>query len=747
LSSSETFSWIGAASTDWNTPANWVDITTGQTPAATVPGELDTAIVATSSSAATNIVLTGDAIISALTAVGTGSSDLISVLGSLSTGTLVTEDLTNFNIGPEATISTDTLIASGGITLAGSLSELHVNSTIDLEGALDVTNGASLTGSLTGSVTVGQWGNGTLTVQNGAHVDEGDLTVAAAHGSSGSVSISNYGTFTPLSMTIGALGSGQLSVTNGGFIIGSALTVAAGAGSSGKVLISDGRVEVGPIIAGVAGSGNITIQNGGGLIGNGLSIAMFTGSTGDVTVSDSATLILYGTIDVGQGGAGTFTVQSGAFAYTQDLGVNASIGVLSTAVTGLLSLASNGYMVDIGNLAVGQGATVSVDSTSGLDVGGSFNYVNGAINLENGHTLIGDGLIAAALVNNGTIDATNTSAGSFASDGKLEITGPIDGTGVITIAVGTTLQADGTIGAGQAIAFAAEGPATLILGALADNTAGTITDFVAGDTIVVDTPTAVTFNQTGSVISVQSNGSTLARLTFASATLAQVAAGTPGALVGQVACFTAGTRLATLARSVAVETLVPGDLVLTADGRAEPVVWVGRRSVDCRRHPRPSQVQPIRARANAFGPGMPERDLYLSPDHAVFVEDVLIPVKYLVNGSSITQIDAALVTYYHIELPQHDVVLADGLPVESYLETGGRSDFENSGNFMRLHPSFGMEEARLSAVWEGLAYAPLVVTGSILDRVRDRLAARAVLLSFETALDASLPSSAVVNKK
>ena len=47
--------------------------------------------------------------------------------------------------------------------------------------------------------------------------------------------------------------------------------------------------------------------------------------------------------------------------------------------------------------------------------------------------------------------------------------------------------------------------------------------------------------------------------------------------------------------------------------------------------------------------------------------DVLIPVKYLIDGNSVFQVPVNEVTYYHVELPQHSVLLAEGLPVESYL--------------------------------------------------------------------------------
>ena len=83
--------------------------------------------------------------------------------------------------------------------------------------------------------------------------------------------------------------------------------------------------------------------------------------------------------------------------------------------------------------------------------------------------------------------------------------------------------------------------------------------------------------------------------------------------------------------------------------------------------------------SDAFGPGQPRRDLFLSPDHAVYVGAVLVPAKYLINGTSITQVMADEVTYHHVELPRHDVLLAEGLPAESYLDLGDRSNFANGG--------------------------------------------------------------------
>jgi hypothetical protein len=74
------------------------------------------------------------------------------------------------------------------------------------------------------------------------------------------------------------------------------------------------------------------------------------------------------------------------------------------------------------------------------------------------------------------------------------------------------------------------------------------------------------------------------------------------------------------------------------------------------------------------------------------------------------------VTYFHIELEQHDIVLADGLPVESYLDTGSRTAFANGGAAIQLHPNFA--DARTSLRWEAEGCAPLVVSGPQIERAR-----------------------------
>jgi hypothetical protein len=157
------------------------------------------------------------------------------------------------------------------------------------------------------------------------------------------------------------------------------------------------------------------------------------------------------------------------------------------------------------------------------------------------------------------------------------------------------------------------------------------------------------------------------------------------------ACFAEGTRIRTPRGEVPVEDLTVGAEVELANGGTKPVIWIGKQSVEQR-------ARPVHVRAHAFPRHVPRRDLWLSPDHAVHMDGVLIPVRYLMNGCTIVQEAADEVTYYHVELASHDVLLAEGLPCESYLDTGNRSAFATSDaahpRSRHLRPSLNAERKK-----------------------------------------------------
>jgi hypothetical protein len=184
-------------------------------------------------------------------------------------------------------------------------------------------------------------------------------------------------------------------------------------------------------------------------------------------------------------------------------------------------------------------------------------------------------------------------------------------------------------------------------------------------------------------------------------------------------CFAAGTRIATPTGETTVQSLAIGDEVRLATGGAGRIRWIGRRRVNLARHSRPDAVQPVRIAAGALADGVPARDLIVSPDHALFLDNLLVPAKALINGASITQLTRKTVTYYHIELATHGVLLAEGTPAESYLETGNRGAFENGGPAITLHPDFA-QSAR-----EAKGCAPFAQSGPAVEAIRARILARA----------------------
>jgi hypothetical protein len=216
-----------------------------------------------------------------------------------------------------------------------------------------------------------------------------------------------------------------------------------------------------------------------------------------------------------------------------------------------------------------------------------------------------------------------------------------------------------------------------------------------------------------------------------------------GVVISDNPCFAAGTRILTPNGEKLVEQLAAGDEVLTAraghEGVAE-IIWVGQRTIDLARHAMPEKVRPIRILAGAFGPGLPERDLRLSPDHALYIDGHLIEAKTLVNGVTvIAEQNTRFVTYHHIETAQHEVVLAEGLPAETFLESGNRANFENGAAPITLHPDFVAQAREKSC-------ATLLVDGPIVTAARQKLLERALELGFAATGDVDLVVKAGIER-
>ena len=168
-------------------------------------------------------------------------------------------------------------------------------------------------------------------------------------------------------------------------------------------------------------------------------------------------------------------------------------------------------------------------------------------------------------------------------------------------------------------------------------------------------------------------------------------------------------------------TLVDGALV------PQTVKWVGHRDLDLTRHPNRAAVAPIRIMRGALGENLPKRDLILSPDHCLFIDDALYPARLLINGMTIVRdLTPNSVSYHHIELDRHAVMFAEGVAAETYLDTGNRAFFSNAGLATILHPELNINENL--RCWETDACAPLTVTPEAVRPVWQRFADRATAL-------------------
>lgn len=179
-------------------------------------------------------------------------------------------------------------------------------------------------------------------------------------------------------------------------------------------------------------------------------------------------------------------------------------------------------------------------------------------------------------------------------------------------------------------------------------------------------------------------------------------------------CFCRGTLIETERGEIAVEDLAIGDQVRTASGTLRPIRWIGHRSYSGPFVRGSRNVLPVIIRAGALGGGLPRRDLSVSPLHAMALEGVLIPAICLINGVSILQAERIdQVTYFHIELETHDILLAEGAPSESFVDDDSRNMFRNAAEFRRLYP----DAAPLPAVY----CAPRIEEGPVLEAIRRRL--------------------------
>ncbi len=195
-----------------------------------------------------------------------------------------------------------------------------------------------------------------------------------------------------------------------------------------------------------------------------------------------------------------------------------------------------------------------------------------------------------------------------------------------------------------------------------------------------------------------------------------------------VLCFVTGTQITTPEGQLSVEQLKIGSDVVTADGDVEKVKFIHKMSVDSVHTFSPvDQLLPVTIKKDALGNGIPSADLSVSPDHALYVDGTLVIAAALVNGFSISQASefTGSFDYYHIELENHELILANGTQAETFIDNVDREKFDNYAEYQALYGE--------QSVMQELDYPRAKSYRQIPKALKDKLAARCEKLYPESA--------------
>jgi autotransporter passenger strand-loop-strand repeat protein len=719
LPTSESFSVLVSAAADTNirgisfapsasatTPTN-VTVTSGVTSSGLTVTSGSTLTVSSGG------ILTSATILSSGTATVSGT-DTGTIIGQGGTETLLGSATGDVVEGTQI-VSAATAVVSGEVVNNGGALDLYLkgavasNTTVFTGGSLNISGNATAVGTvisgglvslqspkavLSGSVTFA--GSGTIQVTSASSAGFGDLAVISGFGS-GDVIDNTTLAYSGASLSTAVVsGNTVATVTNGA--VSAAYTFAGSVASSLK-LAADSLATPGAEIAFLAPTPVSTVV-ASGVTSTGNSIT--SGST--LTVSSGGTLV-------------SGTIQSGV--------------ALGSAI--IIGNDSGTTILAGGNEVVS--GTATGDQISGVQL------VSAATAIASNETVFNGGALDLFL-KGGVATGTVVSSG-----GTLAISGNAVASNT-TLAGGATLALQSPkANLSGSVIMQGTNNTILVTGATSAGFGdfAVISGFVTGDTVDL-----ATFGTGAVVTSAVSSGNTVVTVSsgtgsqsseafiFAGAYTSGFFALAPDGNGGQqitangTPCYCPGTLIQTETGEVPVEQLAIGDHVTTASGQQRPIKWIGRRAYGGRFAAGKKHILPIRFAAGSLGEGLPKRDLMVSPLHAMFIDDVLIPASALVNGVSIVQLDRVdNVEYIHIELDTHDVILAEGAPSETFVDDQSRGMFHNAGEYDCLYPDTAIEPARYCA--------PRLEDGEEVEAVRRRLAALAApAASFGAGLDGCL---------
>ncbi|MFT8723327.1 MAG: Hint domain-containing protein [Acetobacter malorum] len=402
--------------------------------------------------------------------------------------------------------------------------------------------------------------------------------------------------------------------------------------------------------------------------------------------------------------------------------------ILLTATAGVIEITSDydGWTID--------GATANGGSTTGVSV-----IIDEGVSVDGDGWRIGTSSSPSTVTVNGSLTLRNS---DIINSGSKVIVA--DG-GTLVLGGYATTTSDLIEFSGSANTPAGGGGTIEIAAGTTPSIIGYITNITDNDTIIIDGMTADNYTYVDGVYTLTSNGTPINGTS--SFQLPAANEGTKFTVTTKdgktylnavdVVCFLAGSMIRTVDGDVAVENIQIGDEVVTFDWKTgaenvRPVVWAGTARATVHANLQDDEAgYPVRILKDAVADGVPYQDLLVTSEHCLFFDGKFVPVRMLVNGSSIFY-DKSITAYdyYHIETAEHSVVAANGMLTESYLDTGNRRSFRQEGKVASIggraktweadagaelcvdrsfvEPLFRKLEARKSCITEGLRHAETV---------------------------------------
>jgi len=606
-----------------------------------------------------------------------------------------------FGLGPAGVY----LGSGGSVTNATSASITGNLGVWSNGGAVNVVNAGSIGGAETG---VDLFSGGSVTNQSGASISGYD-------GISGlGVTVVNYGSIAGT----GSIGGIGVYLSSGGSVTNTASASLTGGDTGVSIRGSAGTLVNNGSIAGTSGWG--VELSAGGSVTNAAPGTIIGDFAGVFAVDSAATVVNEGIIDsTNPYGNGVYLDSGGTLT---NAGIIAGSGGTAVSFGGTgnnLLVLDPGY--GLAGAAVGAASAsnalelasaASAGALSGL--GTQFvNFVQTTVDADASWMFSGANTIEAGSTLTELNGATLTVAGTLVNDGTIIIdfstltAGGLTGTGSAAINADSTLEVQGTVAGAETLMFAGNG-AYLHL----DNPssiAGSVTNFAPGETIDLEgiNPSSVSYSD--GVLNFDGGSFALSLANPGTVTASASSDGT--ALSASALCFCANTLISTPSGERPVQQLAAGGVVTTHRGVARRIVWIGVGKVVAAPGRR-NAATPVIVCQGALADNVPNRDLRVTKGHSFYIDDVLIPVEFLVNHRSILWDDNAQeVELYHIELEEHDVLLANGAPAESYRDDGNRWLFRNANSGWGLPPL--------------PPCAPVLTGGPLVDRAWRRLLERA----------------------